>query len=70
MKVDYSLISKNANKVAVAVSGGSDSIALLFHAVNNLKGKTILALNVEHGIRGDASISDSKFVKEFCKINS
>lgn len=67
MKVDYSLIPNNANKVAVAVSGGSDSIALLFHAVNNLKGKTILALNVEHGIRGEQSINDTNFVKDFCK---
>ena len=67
MKVDYSLIPNNANKVAVAVSGGSDSIALLFHAVNNLKDKTILALNVEHGIRGEQSLNDTNFVKDFCK---
>lgn len=58
--------------VAVAVSGGSDSMALL-HALNSAVNKlkiNIIAVNVEHGIRGKSSINDSNFVKDFCKKNN
>ncbi len=57
--------------VAVAVSGGSDSMALL-HAMRKAcrrYGFTVAALNVEHGIRGEASEKDSLFVKNFCAEN-
>ncbi len=63
---DFSLI--NGKTVAVAVSGGSDSMALL-HFMLSIKEKynfNLKAINVEHGIRGDASISDSQFVEDFC----
>lgn len=55
--------------VAVAVSGGADSMALLHYAVNNC-GKfdiKVVALNVEHGIRGESSLRDTEFVKSYCK---
>ncbi len=58
------------NKViAVAVSGGSDSMALLYYMYNNAKkfSFTLKAINVEHGIRNKASIDDSIFVKEECE---
>lgn len=57
--------------VAVAVSGGSDSMALLHAMCQNRRryGFTVAALNVEHGIRGDASKNDSLFVKNFCDEN-
>lgn len=51
--------------VAVAVSGGRDSMALL-----DLFRKSKLnffAFNVEHGIRGEESKSDSRFVEDYCK---
>lgn len=53
--------------VAVAVSGGRDSMALL-----DLFRKSRLnffALNIEHGIRGEESKSDSRFVESYCKKN-
>ena len=51
--------------IGVALSGGRDSIALC-HALKHA-GESIVAINVEHGIRGEASLRDSDFVKEFCK---
>ncbi len=67
MKVDFSSIPNSAKTVAVALSGGSDSMALFFYAINNLKDKKVVALNVEHGIRGLQSLSDSLFVKDYCE---
>lgn len=54
--------------VAVAVSGGADSMALLHFTVNfctRFRFKTV-ALNIEHGIRGENSLRDTAFVKEYC----
>lgn len=55
-------------KIAVAVSGGSDSMCLLsfilsldFIDINN-----VTVFNVEHGIRGEKSRADSRFVEAFC----
>ena len=69
MNVDFSGIEKNST-VAIAVSGGSDSMALL-HYAENLKNRpfNVIAINVEHGIRGTESIEDSNFVATFCKNN-
>lgn len=69
MYVDFSSLKGKFNTVAIAVSGGSDSMALLHYAFNNEKslGIKVIALNVEHGIRGKTSVSDSLFVKEYCR---
>ncbi|MEG2274313.1 MAG: tRNA lysidine(34) synthetase TilS, partial [Clostridia bacterium] len=55
-------------KIAVALSGGRDSIALAYALINS--GANFFAVNVEHGIRGEASVADSKFVKDFCDKNN
>lgn len=52
-------------KIGVALSGGRDSVALA-HALKK-GGYDVVAINVEHGIRGDRSVADSDFVKSFCK---
>lgn len=54
--------------VAVAVSGGADSMALLHFCAKNKAAYRIktVALNVEHGIRGESSQKDSAFVKNYC----
>ena len=54
--------------VAVAVSGGADSMALLHYATNSCRAFRIkaVALNIEHGIRGENSLRDSAFVKNYC----
>ena len=69
MKIDLSKIVSKKQTVAVAVSGGSDSMALLHFMSANAKkyGIKVIALNVEHGIRGQASLSDTEFVKSYCR---
>lgn len=55
--------------VAVAVSGGRDSVALL-HFLKSVSAELsieVRAVNVEHGIRGEESVRDSEFVKSLCK---
>jgi tRNA(Ile)-lysidine synthase len=55
-------------RIAVAVSGGSDSVALLLLANEwaQFFGATIIALTVDHQMRDD-SLSDCLFVKDLCK---
>lgn len=69
MKIDLSNIVSKNETIAVAVSGGSDSMALLYYMTENAKkyGIKVVALNIEHGIRGEASKSDSDFVKSYCR---
>lgn len=50
--------------IGVAVSGGRDSVALLHCLVGC--GAKVIAVNVEHGIRGESSLKDSKFVADLC----
>ncbi|MBQ3220054.1 MAG: tRNA lysidine(34) synthetase TilS [Clostridia bacterium] len=69
MNVDFSKFVNKNDIIAVALSGGGDSMALI-HALKSQStnlGIKVIALNVEHGIRGDNSISDSKFVKDYCE---
>ncbi len=50
--------------VGVALSGGRDSVALA-HAIKE-SGVRMIAVNVEHGIRGESSLNDTQFVKDLC----
>ncbi len=64
----YGMLRKG-DTVVVAVSGGPDSVALL-HVLNSLKSIYGLLLHVahlEHGIRGEESRSDMKFVEDLCR---
>ena len=66
--IDESLKNKT---VAVAVSGGEDSMALL-HFTLSVKEKysfSVVCINVEHGIRGESSLKDSEFVRNYCEKN-
>ena len=58
--------------VVVGVSGGADSMLLLWYLLKRQKqyNLRILVANVEHGIRGEESLFDTEFVKEFCKKNN
>ena len=51
-------------ETGVGVSGGIDSMALLF-LLKEL-GYPVRALHYEHGIRGEASRADAEFVRRFC----
>lgn len=60
---------KKSDVVTVALSGGADSVALLY-ALNQLKdtlGITLKAVHLNHQIRGDEALRDEKFAKDFCK---
>src|SRR5919107_2385924 len=49
----------------VMVSGGPDSVALL-RALVELKTRPVV-LHVDHGLRGEESLRDAKFVRELCE---
>ena len=51
-------------RVLVAVSGGADSVCLLL-ALKEL-GYEVHAVHVEHGIRGQESLEDERFVRGLC----
>lgn len=55
--------------IVVAVSGGCDSVALLrlLHAHAARYGQVISVAHLDHGVRGEASRSDSRFVEDLCR---
>ena len=56
-----------SDKIALAVSGGADSACMLDLAVKFFPRERIVVLNVEHGIRGEESKSDSAFVQSLAE---
>lgn len=66
----YNMFS-SAKTVVAAVSGGSDSMAMLFILENLQKqyGFNLIAAHVNHGIRGDRADSDEMFVRDYCNNN-
>ena len=59
----------NNKSIAVGVSGGPDSLALL-HFLSELRERNslkIVAVHVDHMFRGDESYQDAMFVKAFCE---
>ncbi|MBP5305559.1 MAG: tRNA lysidine(34) synthetase TilS [Lachnospiraceae bacterium] len=54
-------------KILVGVSGGADSVCLLCVIKEVLKGASITALHLHHGIRGKEADRDAKFTEELCK---
>ncbi|MCL1884366.1 MAG: tRNA lysidine(34) synthetase TilS [Defluviitaleaceae bacterium] len=51
--------------VVVGLSGGADSVALLFVLLEN--GENVFAVHVNHNMRGEESDGDELFVRELCK---
>ena len=64
----HSMLQIN-DRVAVALSGGCDSVALLYALleVKDELGVTISAAHVNHHIRGDEADRDARFVAEMCE---
>ena len=62
-------IFTSGERIAVATSGGVDSMVLLDYMQKNAKAYqiSVLAINIEHGIRGKASVDDTNFVKGYCQ---
>ncbi len=69
MLVDFDFSAFKNKTLAVALSGGSDSMALLNYLYNakDVYSFNLKAINVEHGIRGEQSFSDTAFVKDYCE---
>ena len=66
--IDKSLFN-NGEKIAVALSGGKDSMCLLSLLLENRKQLNIevCAVHVDHSIRGIDSENDASFVKNYCE---
>ena len=56
----------NAPRIAAAVSGGGDSVALLW-LCSKFYGGQIMAIHVNHGIRGSESDGDERFTAKFAR---
>ncbi len=56
-------------RICVAISGGSDSVALLHELKEreNACGYRLSAVHCEHGIRGEESVEDMRFVQSLCQ---
>lgn len=66
----YNMLSFG-DSVVVGVSGGADSMLLLHYlqSVQDEWNLSLIVANVEHGIRGQESIRDTDFVRQYCKEN-
>lgn len=55
--------------VCVAVSGGADSVALFYWLQTRRMqdGFSLRAVHCEHGIRGESSLRDMRFVQDLCR---
>lgn len=60
---------EHKDAVVVGVSGGADSVCLLLLLLAYQKklAYTLHVVHVEHGIRGEESASDARFVEELCR---
>lgn len=59
----------SGKRICAAVSGGVDSMSLL-HMLKEESGEygfSLCAVHCEHGIRGESSLADSRFVAETCR---
>lgn len=63
---DIKRILDGLEHFGVAVSGGSDSMALLAWLERNYDKSRFDVINVEHGIRGYNSLRDTAFVQQYC----
>lgn len=54
------------SRIISAVSGGADSVALLW-LLKNSNNFEVIAAHAEHGIRGKASTDDAEFVVSLCR---
>lgn len=67
MMREWNMVS-SGDRLLAAVSGGADSVCLLLVLKDLQKsmGFSLEAIHVEHGIRGEESLQDQRFVQELC----
>lgn len=58
---------KSFDKLALAISGGRDSMALLHWFCHNVSKDKFFVITVHHNLRGDEGKRDRDFVSEYCK---
>ncbi|MFP7495458.1 tRNA lysidine(34) synthetase TilS [Terribacillus saccharophilus] len=60
---------KENSTILAGISGGPDSMALLhfLHKYRQQRGWRIIALSVDHGLRGEESRLDAEFVESYCE---
>ena len=60
---------KAGEKVIVGVSGGADSVCLLFllKTYAPVLGISLEVVHIEHGIRGKESLKDAEYVENLCR---
>ncbi len=58
---------EGSRSLVLAVSGGSDSVALVALAFCLLPRDRLVMAHFEHGIRGEASLADARFVESFAE---
>ena len=65
------LITPNS-KIMIGVSGGPDSMALLHYLLSKREQfkLNLIAVTIEHGLRGEESIRDLDYVQAFCEQNN
>lgn len=70
MQINTALFERG-DKIGVAVSGGRDSMSLLHYLLQEKNSLMInvVAIHVEHGIRGKESLDDQAFVLDYCSKN-
>ncbi|OIK16714.1 tRNA lysidine(34) synthetase TilS [Bacillus sp. MUM 116] len=67
--LDRHFFSLNNKKIVVGVSGGPDSLALLrfLWGHKDKRNLSIVAAHVDHMFRGQESLDDAMFVKDYCE---
>ncbi len=63
---------EEGDKVLLGLSGGADSVGLLFALLSLRKefGLTIEAVHVHHGIRGEEADRDERFCRDLCLVHN
>ena len=58
--------------VITGISGGADSVCLFFilHYLQEELGVKLVAVHVNHGIRGEDADADERFVQNICTLQS
>jgi len=69
--VDRWHMLQSKDRLIVGVSGGADSVCLLFVLLELQKeiGFDMVAVHVNHGLRGQAADADEAYVKELCRVH-
>ena len=69
LKAQLRALTSPGEQIVCAVSGGADSMALLWGAylLKDMLGISLSAAHFNHGLRGEESDRDEAFVREFCQ---